>query len=441
MSQFSIDQQTIDDLEIFKGYGAKSLFQIFDKTKTIEGSATLKSIFTNPLTSSSLISQRIALIEQLQMCNIKFDLDKESIDFIEFYLRQNSLPKKTSLGFRIIQVVYDKLNPSRELYLRNRGTNEVIQLIRYLDNLRTDLKDITEYPFLNRLYEILASIKSNKAISDNISSNKEIKFSASLILDHEIRRCEKSKINQLLSLVYELDAYFAVAKTAQCYQLTYPVISDSKENFIQIEGLRHLFIENPIVNDFSLSFEKNVSFITGVNMAGKSTFLKSVGIAVYLSHLGFPVPAQHMTSTIFDGLVTTINLSDNLAAGYSHFYNEVKRVKDVAHLTTNSRTVVIFDELFRGTNVIDAHDASISIIKAFSKISTCLFLVSTHIIEVAQELESNLHIDFRYLETQMINGSPVFSRQLLPGISTDRMGHWIISNEGILKILNENANR
>jgi len=63
-------------------------------------------------------------------------------------------------------------------------------------------------------------------------------------------------------------------------------------------------------------------------MAGKSTFMKSFGIAVYLSHMGFPIAAKNMTISLQDGIYTSINVPDDLNAGYSHFYAEVLRVKN-----------------------------------------------------------------------------------------------------------------
>ncbi|WP_449439499.1 MutS-related protein [Pedobacter steynii] len=194
-----------------------------------------------------------------------------------------------------------------------------------------------------------------------------------------------------------------------------------------------------MANDIDFNADKNVCFITGSKYGRKSTLLKSIAIAIYLAHLGFPVPAKSMETSVFDGLITTINLSDNLNQGYSHFYNEVLRVKEVAQKVTASKNmVVIFDELFRGTNVKDAYDASLSIIKAFSKIRKSFFIISTHIVEVAKELNENNNINFRFLETKIIEGKPVFTHQLKAGITDERMGMWIIENEGIMEILNGN---
>ena len=90
-------------------------------------------------------------------------------------------------------------------------------------------------------------------------------------------------------------------------------------------------------------------------MAGKSAFMKSFGVAVYMAHMGFPVAAEMMEFTVQDGLYTSINVSDNLNMGYSHFYAEVLRVKFVAsEVAAGKNMVIILDELFKGTNVKDA---------------------------------------------------------------------------------------
>lgn len=96
---------------------------------------------------------------------------------------------------------------------------------------------------------------------------------------------------------------------------------------------------------------------------------------------------------------------------------------------------VIFDELFRGTNVKDAYDASLSIIRSFAQIKNSYFIVSTHIVEVARELSAIENISFKFMETLFDNGSPSFSYQLKTGITEERLGMWIVKNEGILDII------
>ena len=171
-------------------------------------------------------------------------------------------------------------------------------------------------------------------------------------------------------------------------------------------------------------------------MAGKSSLLKAIGLNIYLAHLGFPVPASQMETTFFDGLITTINLPDNINQGLSHYYSEVKRVKEVASSLLNQQKMfVILDELFRGTNVKDAFDASLLIITELAKVKNAVFFISTHIVELAEQVKDIPNISFQYLETFFENQKPVFTYQLQQGISEERLGMYIVQNEGIIDII------
>jgi DNA mismatch repair ATPase MutS len=173
-------------------------------------------------------------------------------------------------------------------------------------------------------------------------------------------------------------------------------------------------------------------------MAGKSTFLKTMGLMIYLSHIGFPVPAKRLSLSFFDGLFTTINLTDNLNLGYSHFYSEVKRVKDiVVKIGSGKNLFVIFDELFRGTNVKDAYDASLKILSSLSKIQNNVFFISTHILEVAENIDHKDSIMFKCFQSSLIENKPVYDFKIKNGISDERIGLTIIKNENIFEMLDD----
>lgn len=165
--------------------------------------------------------------------------------------------------------------------------------------------------------------------------------------------------------------------------------------------------------------------------------MKSFGIAVYMAHMGFPVAAKSMEFSVQDGMYTSINVPDNISLGYSHFYAEVLRVKKVAEEVSKSkRLVVIFDELFKGTNVKDAYDATLAVTKALSKRRLCSFMISTHIIEVGQELSKACdNVTFAYLPTIMNGHIPVYTYKLESGITSDKHGMLIINNERIVEII------
>lgn len=98
---------------------------------------------------------------------------------------------------------------------------------------------------------------------------------------------------------------------------------------------------------------------------------------------------------------------------------------------------VILDELFRGTNVKDALDASLLIISELTNIHNSIFLISTHIIELAERLNKYGNISFNYLDTFFEENKPQFTYKLKEGISSERMGLFIVENERIVDIIKE----
>ena len=200
----------------------------------------------------------------------------------------------------------------------------------------------------------------------------------------------------------------------------------------------HPFLDLPVKNSLEFQSKSSLCFLTGPNMSGKSTFLKTCGILVYISHLGLPVPAKKFETSIFNGLYTTINLSDDINLGYSHFYAEVNRVKQIStSLSSDGNLAIIFDELFRGTNVKDAYDASLGIISSLCQVRKSLFFISTHILEVAENLENTDSIMFKCFESDLVDNQPVYDYKLKDGISRERVGMRILEKEKILQVLSE----
>ena len=227
-----------------------------------------------------------------------------------------------------------------------------------------------------------------------------------------------------------------VAKVSQENSFSLPSYVQSDEPQFQIKGLKHPLLQDAVVNDIEISTQHNMCFLTGPNMAGKSTFLKSLAIAIYLAHVGFPVPAQQLKTSVYSGIMTTINLSDNLGFGYSHFYSEVNRIKEAAiTLAKGNRMLIIFDELFRGTNVKDAFEASTEIIKAFAKIPSCTFFMSTHIVEIAEKIHDKNNIMLKYFDSDLVGNDLIYSYKLKDGVSDERLGMFIIHKEGIFDLL------
>ena len=171
-------------------------------------------------------------------------------------------------------------------------------------------------------------------------------------------------------------------------------------------------------------------------MAGKTTFLKAMGIAVCLGRAGLPVFAAACRMDFFNGLFTSINTEDNIRKGYSYFFSEVHRVKEAGeYLQAQKKIFFIFDELFKGTNVKDAYDASRLVIKKFAKWRQNLFVLSSHLTELAEEAVTHSAISFYYFESSVVDGRPLFTYKINEGISAERLGLLILQNEGIPDLL------
>ena len=173
-------------------------------------------------------------------------------------------------------------------------------------------------------------------------------------------------------------------------------------------------------------------------MAGKSTFIKAVGISVYLAHIGMAVPAAKMELSVFDGMLSNINVIDNITRGESYFFNEVQRIKATIQKVNDGRKwLILIDELFKGTNVQDAMKCSTAVIEGLLKIKNSLFILSTHLYEIAEPLQVHPNIIFNYFETTVKDDQLLFSYHLKKGISNDRFGYLIMKKEGVVKMLEE----
>lgn len=436
---FDIDRQTLNDLAIFQNNNfCRSIYELFSHTNTIGGNEVLQDMFNKPLIDLVQIKERLEVFLYIEEHDISISLNRNDYDFVEFYLKKQYHAKPFSVITRFIEkIIYAFKFNVNDYYVVKTGVENTLSiidsLIKFADALQGDLAE--------KMHKFRSTIL-------NIFEPKEFEWLKQLIkksnrnaidiakADHFFRQFAFERIKILLDVAYQLDVYQSVSLSGRALGFTLPVVNGTNATGLIIKGLFHPFIANAKGNDIEFSADKNVCFITGTNMAGKSSLLKSIGIAVYLSQLGFPVPAKSMVTSTFKGLITTINLADDIEQGHSHFYKEVLRVKHVAEKLNQSKNIfVIFDELFRGTNVKDAYDASLAIIAGFAEIKTCFFVISTHIVEVAHELSSIENINFRYMETTFEGTNPVNSYKLKDGITEERLGMWIVKNERILEII------
>jgi DNA mismatch repair ATPase MutS len=211
---------------------------------------------------------------------------------------------------------------------------------------------------------------------------------------------------------------------------------DQAEPYLEATSLYHLLLPRAVAYDVRLDKDNNFLFLTGANMAGKSTFIRAVGALVFLAHLGMGVPARTMRLSLFDGILSNINVVDDISKGESFFFNEVQRIRNTLEkISGQSKWLVLIDELFKGTNVQDAMKCSTTVIKGLIRIRRSLFILSTHLYEIGEGLKDYPNILFRYFETNVVDDQLEFSYQLKDGISNDRIGYLILKREKVVEML------
>jgi DNA mismatch repair ATPase MutS len=152
--------------------------------------------------------------------------------------------------------------------------------------------------------------------------------------------------------------------------------------------------------------------------------------------VGMGVPAASMELSLFDGLLSNIQVQDNIFKGESYFFNEVQRIKNtVLKVADGKKWLILIDELFKGTNIEDAMNCSTAVIKGLVKVKSSLFVLSTHLYEIGASLMDYPNIAFRYFETEVRGDQLLFSYQLREGISNDRIGYLILRREKVIDLL------
>ena len=226
-----------------------------------------------------------------------------------------------------------------------------------------------------------------------------------------------SKLQTVSSKIAYYDCIQSFAKIAEDYNFIKPTINN--DNIVEIIGGRHPVVESVIEseyidNDILMDKDTNILIITGPNMSGKSTYMREFGIIAILNQIGSYVPAKKCNIPIFDKIFTRIGASDDLVGGESTFMVEMKESANaIKNATSNS--LILFDELGRGTSTYDGMSLAGAIIEYINENIKCKTLFSTHYHELT-EMENkysgikNVHV--KALEEE---GNITFLHKVLPG--------------------------
>lgn len=236
----------------------------------------------------------------------------------------------------------------------------------------------------------------------------------------EIKETVRKKIFELkrdAEILSELDAILSLAVCAEEYNLVKPVLTDKHE--IIIKDGRHPVVEvvsknGYVANDCIMKENTNTLLITGPNMSGKSTFMRQLAIIILMAQMGSYVPAKEATLPIIDKIFTRIGASDDLVSGESTFMVEMKEACN-ALLNATKNSLILFDELGRGTATYDGMSLAQAILEYVNKNIGCKTLFSTHYHELtalSKEIGTikNVHVD-----AHEENGEVTFLHKVVSG--------------------------
>ena len=200
------------------------------------------------------------------------------------------------------------------------------------------------------------------------------------------------RLQNIAKVISEIDVLQSFATVSEENNYVRPQISDKKE--IRLISSRHPVVEKVIETEFvsnDIIMDENtcILLITGPNMAGKSTFMRELAISVIMAQIGCFVPASEAKLPIFDAIYTRIGASDDLVSGESTFMVEMKEAANaINHATEHS--LILFDELGRGTATFDGMSLAQAIIEYIHTNIKCKTLFSTHYHELT-DLDQTLN--------------------------------------------------
>ena len=236
---------------------------------------------------------------------------------------------------------------------------------------------------------------------------------------------------------FELEALSSLATFAYLNpEYTLPdVVADaeSAQRPFQAQNMGHPLIpaSQKVVNDFAMDSLGEIVLVTGSNMSGKSTFLRTIGVNLCLAYVGGPVNASCFQTALYR-LFTCIRVNDSVTDGYSYFYAEVRRLKALLDALNEGNMPLFFliDEIFRGTNNRERRIGSQSYIQALAG-QRCLGVVSTHDLELVKLADVLPEIKNEHFKEDVVDGEMVFDYILRPGPSPTTNALKIMQMEGL----------
>lgn len=485
----NLNPHLANDFDIF---GNGSLFQYLNRCSTRIG----KSSFAENLCTSELnedlinqkqqavkeLSEKIELIQDFQAYGMFISENGDEISSLQSWLDETdeklNLLQISAYIFPLINFVWFALVgfglfSSNSVAIPILLSLSVIGINRKRINsahskLTNTAKTFEKYYTLIKLIEednykssYLAGLKS-KLINDDVKASQSLKALFKLLNSFDVRlnvfasfvlnslllfdihvycrlakwkRAHQNVIALWFSALSEFDSLISYATYAYNNQdqVSYPRISDKEFSF-QAHEIGHPLLHPSVRVNNSIQFAgtPSVLIVTGANMAGKSTFLRTLSVNLILAMNGSPVCAKSFVFTPCD-IMSSIKIQDSLSNNESYFYAELLRIRDIIdHVNANPRTLVILDEILRGTNTKDKQLGSLGLLEKLIS-QNSVVIVATHDLVIG-ELENRYpEIVTNYcFEVELTNDQLIFDYKLKKGISQKLNASFLMKKMGII---------
>ena len=244
-------------------------------------------------------------------------------------------------------------------------------------------------------------------------------------------------------VISEIDVLSSFAYVSEKYGYVRPILNSTNE--IKILSSRHPVVENVlkdaeyVPNDIIMDNNTDIILITGPNMAGKSTYMRQLGIIAIMAQIGCFVPAEEASLPVFDKIFTRIGASDDLVSGESTFMVEMMEASRAIKNAT-SKSLILFDELGRGTATYDGMSLAEAILEYIANNIKCKTLFSTHYHELTEMEKTLPNLKNKHVSAIEENGNITFLHKVKDGSVDKSYGINVATLAGLPKEVIDRAN-
>ena len=476
-----------NDLDIF---GANSVYQLINRTSTIPG----KDLFSRRLKGEQLpvdhsdyqdsvreIARLPQFIQDYQAYGMHFEIGPEDYDSFSSWLeddgemnlvKRNSillyvLPAIFLIGFvitTVLSITYYTLLPliAINLYLLAVNHSKTSQVVEQTSSVVKLLKTYIYHIRLIRETKFSSSFTLSlyhNLINEANDAEKEI-HELSRLLDHlqartnllhifinipllldlqwmsrlsQWKEDKRDLLKSWMSSLAEFETLVSLGGTSFLNpDWCYPAMTD-EEYILHGKGFGHPMIKagTRVYNDFTLRGPSKAVIITGPNMAGKSTFLRTIALNVVLAQMGGAVCASEVAISKNMKVFTAMRSQDNLSENISSFYAELDRIHQLLnYIETGNKVLYFLDELLKGTNSADRHRGAEALVKQLISLKVSGF-VSTHDIELGELTQQLDEVSNYSFESTITNGQINFDYKIREGVCSSFNASELMRQMGI----------